>query len=215
MDEQTCEIAEKTMLGDLMHIIVDTAKALPKPWQQLSEQEQDTWLQSIDKRCKAAISQAVTIIACGNHVSVKATLASVTFKDGVKASVTVDKHSQHRIDLADAAGKDVRLVILDIEGITSENNKPKATKDQRSLDLESNIDTIVDGLIKLATKFVRESRKCTISALQRNFKISHNVASRLLDCLQAENIVSAPDAQGKRVVLTEKKITKAGEKAAK
>lgn len=206
MDKKLREIAQATMLGDLMHVVLDCAKALPKPWQQLSEHEQDTWLRSIDKQCKSAIAQCVTLVAGGNHIAMPATLDSVTFKGGVKASLTIDKHSQNRIDLADAAGKIVQLVIFDPAELTGEKGKPAATKDQKSLPLDDKKNTEAisdDELVKQATHFVRTTRKCTISAIQREFKIGYNRAARTLEKLEALKVVSPADAQGARAVLSE------------
>ncbi|WP_116865659.1 DNA translocase FtsK [Pseudomonas syringae] len=57
--------------------------------------------------------------------------------------------------------------------------------------------------IRMAEAFVRESERCSISALQRKFKIGYNRACRLMDRLVALKVVSPIDAEGRRTVLPE------------
>lgn len=104
------DIAAKTMHGDMMNHMIEMAKALPKPWQQMSEDEQDDWIASIESRCKHIIEQTVSIIASEGFASIDALLAQVVFKDGVKAQLEIPRGAQHAIDLAEAQGKSVRLV---------------------------------------------------------------------------------------------------------
>lgn len=53
----------------------------------------------------------------------------------------------------------------------------------------------------LAETFVRETRRASISALQRKFKIGYGTACRLMDRLVAEGVVSPIDSEGRRQVL--------------
>ena len=78
--EQTRQVAAETMLGDLMHTVIDMAKALQKPWQQLGEREQQDWLDSIEKQCETAAKRVVEIIASGGRTTVVATLKSVSLR---------------------------------------------------------------------------------------------------------------------------------------
>ena len=57
--------------------------------------------------------------------------------------------------------------------------------------------------IRLADSFVRKTGRASISALQRNFKISYGNACRLMDKLVARGVVSSIDAEGRRTVLPE------------
>ncbi|WP_163000010.1 DNA translocase FtsK [Pseudomonas viridiflava] len=57
--------------------------------------------------------------------------------------------------------------------------------------------------IRMAEAYVRESERCSISALQRKFKIGYNRACRLMDRLVALKVVSPIDAEGRRTVLPE------------
>tara|TARA_B100001063_G_scaffold244727_1_gene278330 strand:+ start:7991 stop:9139 length:1149 start_codon:yes stop_codon:yes gene_type:complete len=52
-----------------------------------------------------------------------------------------------------------------------------------------------------AVEFVRESRRASVSAVQRKFRIGYNRGARLIEQLEAEGIVSKPGHNGARDVL--------------
>ena len=53
----------------------------------------------------------------------------------------------------------------------------------------------------LAATFVRETGRASISALQRNFKLSYGSACRLMDGLVVRGVVTPIDSEGRRTVL--------------
>lgn len=53
----------------------------------------------------------------------------------------------------------------------------------------------------LAAAFVRKTSRASISALQRNFKLSYGNACRLMDGLVRQGVVSSIDSEGRRTVL--------------
>jgi S-DNA-T family DNA segregation ATPase FtsK/SpoIIIE len=62
-------------------------------------------------------------------------------------------------------------------------------------------DQALDPLFDQAVAFVAESRRGSISSVQRKFKIGYNRAARLIEQMEAEGIVSAPGHNGNREVL--------------
>ncbi|WP_265184192.1 DNA translocase FtsK [Pseudomonas aeruginosa] len=56
-------------------------------------------------------------------------------------------------------------------------------------------------LAAAAEKFVVESQRASISALQRKFKIGYNEAVRQMEGLEAKGVVSTVDDKGARSVL--------------
>ena len=58
-----------------------------------------------------------------------------------------------------------------------------------------------DALYDEAVRFVIDSRKASISSVQRRFKIGYNRAARLIEDMEAAGIVSAAESNGSREVL--------------
>ena len=62
-------------------------------------------------------------------------------------------------------------------------------------------DSEMDALYDEAVMFVTESRKASISSVQRRFKVGYNRAARMIEDMEAAGVVSAPEGNGSRQVL--------------
>jgi len=58
-----------------------------------------------------------------------------------------------------------------------------------------------DPLYDEAVAFVTESRKASISSVQRKLKIGYNRAARMIEAMEAAGVVSAAGSNGQREVL--------------
>lgn len=58
-----------------------------------------------------------------------------------------------------------------------------------------------DPLYDEAVRFVTESRKASISSVQRRFKVGYNRAATMIEDMENAGVVSAPESNGTRVVL--------------
>jgi S-DNA-T family DNA segregation ATPase FtsK/SpoIIIE len=63
------------------------------------------------------------------------------------------------------------------------------------------VDSESDALYDEAVQFVTESRKASISSVQRRFKVGYNRAATMIEDMEAAGIVSPPESNGSRVVL--------------
>ena len=57
------------------------------------------------------------------------------------------------------------------------------------------------AMLEQAIEFVKETRRATVSGLQRKFKIGFNQAARLMDAMESMGVVSKPGHNGVREVL--------------
>lgn len=64
---------------------------------------------------------------------------------------------------------------------------------------ESDMDPMYDE----AVAFILKSRKASISGVQRALRIGYNRAARLIDQMEADGIISAPEANGNRTILAQ------------
>ncbi len=62
-------------------------------------------------------------------------------------------------------------------------------------------DSESDAMYDQAVAFVVQSRKASISSVQRRFKIGYNRAARIIEDMEAAGIVSSPEHNGSRTVL--------------
>ncbi len=67
--------------------------------------------------------------------------------------------------------------------------------------LEVNTGSETDAMYDQAVAFVIQSRKASISSVQRRFKIGYNRAARIVEDMEAAGVVSAPEHNGSRTVL--------------
>jgi hypothetical protein len=131
----TVELAQATMLGDLMQIVVDEVKAAPDVWQKLSEHKQDALIHRVEQRVREAVRQCVELIAANGRVAIPGAIESVQVKDALKAVVIVAKSDPHRHELIDATKKAVMIVIADPTDYHGGAGDVQADKDQPELPL--------------------------------------------------------------------------------
>jgi S-DNA-T family DNA segregation ATPase FtsK/SpoIIIE len=66
---------------------------------------------------------------------------------------------------------------------------------------ESPEDTEQDALYDQAVRIVTETRRASISGIQRRLKIGYNRAARMIEAMEAAGIVSPAEGNGTREVL--------------
>ncbi|MGR5062596.1 DNA translocase FtsK 4TM domain-containing protein [Photobacterium sp. DNB22_13_2] len=112
-----------------------------------------------------------------------------------------------RVHGAFASDEDVHNVVNDwkargkpqyIEGILEENQGSEGLlPGEASSGGEDDLDQLFDEV----AAFVAESRRASVSGVQRRFKIGYNRAARIVEQLEAHGIVSAPGHNSNREVL--------------
>jgi S-DNA-T family DNA segregation ATPase FtsK/SpoIIIE len=83
-------------------------------------------------------------------------------------------------------------------------NETQLTTDGLSISatgLPESVDAEQDELYDHAVAFVTESRRASISSVQRQLRIGYNRAARLVEEMEAAGIVSPPEHNGQREVL--------------
>ncbi|MDD5633118.1 MAG: DNA translocase FtsK 4TM domain-containing protein [Methylococcales bacterium] len=85
-----------------------------------------------------------------------------------------------------------------LEDITRETSD---TNDSYSMNGDGGSNSETDSLYDEAVAFVTDSRKASISSVQRRFKVGYNRAATMIEDMEAAGIVSAAESNGSRVVL--------------
>lgn len=137
------EYAQEFLLGAMIKAATKHLKTLAKPWGELKESEQHRVLGYVHDDCRAAVRDAIDIIASNARLSFKAHVAAVTFKDGVKATLELAKTPEAH-SLADAEGSYVTVVIEECSKLLNEGDALEADPDQKPLFDASTGDATVD-----------------------------------------------------------------------
>ena len=85
-----------------------------------------------------------------------------------------------------------------LEDITRESSD---SNDGYSMNGDGGGNSETDALYDEAVAFVTDSRKASISSVQRRFKVGYNRAATMIEDMEAAGIVSAAESNGSRVVL--------------
>lgn len=131
----TVAFAREELGGKLLALCVKQLESFKVPWNMTAEKNQEIALAKMREVIGKAVNDAVLIIASDRRPTLRAKVDSVTFKDGVKAVLTLGGSTDGRHDLADAAGGTVLLCLIPGEYATG-TEKVAASSDQRGLDLQ-------------------------------------------------------------------------------
>ena len=127
------ELAREYLMGELMSAATRQLRSIDKPWLRLPEDKQKKVLAEVQDDIQKAVRQAVEVIASDDRTVFRASVESVTFKDGVKAVLTMGNTIASH-ELADTAGGGVFVVIENPARYTQVGeNAPKADADQPEL----------------------------------------------------------------------------------
>lgn len=125
------EFAAENLARALVEKMVDEIRELDQPWSSTSESEQSVVLARISDTVRRAVTDAALTIAARGSKAVVCNLFSVTFKDGVRAVITMPPGSDMRHELADRATEDVVMVFADpgdfmqgLDGIEADKDQP-------------------------------------------------------------------------------------------
>ena len=201
-DETVFSTSAHTMHTDLMGVVINTCKALPNVWQKMNEEQQQDFINSIDRQIKELVTCCVKTIAADDRPYVLAKVAQVTFKGPVEAKMVIARNPDGSMpsgahDIADQTGQQVMIILPSIEDYAAtEDDKPTAQEDQPDL-----LDSASDDLYDEAVAFATETGTISISALQRELKVGYNRAARLVDIMEKAGVVGPLQNNGQRLVL--------------
>ncbi len=135
VENPALDLAAATLTGDLRDFILDRLKheQSKRPWHERSEADQRATVHEVEAAVRSTIVRAVELISGEGKRSIKATLESVTVKDGIKASLSLSKFDPHRFGLIDATGHTVLIIVADPDEFTGEREPVTINPDQASM----------------------------------------------------------------------------------
>lgn len=131
--EKSREWATDRLAATLVEKCIDELRDLQQPWSKTPEAEQTVIIARVTEAVRRGVKEAALAIAARGNKAVICNLFSVTFKDGVRATITMPPGSDMRHELADRATQDVCLVFADPQDFMSGLDEIAADKDQPPL----------------------------------------------------------------------------------
>ena len=130
---KTAISAQSSLGKDLLVAMVDALrKTSPAAWGSMTQEQQQDVIDGLAHRIQVHVVQAISTLAQAQHIVIEAHVDSVTFKDGVKATLTAMKgDGAHQ--LADAQGSSVLVVITDATKYLETMDQVRGEADQRAL----------------------------------------------------------------------------------
>lgn len=217
-------LAHQLLVRDLVEAAMFEWQNIAAPFNKLNEGQRQEVTDRVTEKVTTAVYTAIGIISSRSVDTIPLTVADAKFKaKSITVTATIDAQDPNRHGLIDVAGKLCLLVLAPndyAEGLDS----LQVERDQREMplhvrdltgslfpaggtgadELASYDDNVQDGedpLYSDAVAFVIESRRPSISAIQRKLKIGYNRAARILEGMEQVGIVTAMNSNGTREVL--------------
>ncbi len=126
----------KTMTGDLRDRFLAMLKYEQdkRPWSERSEEDQRVTIHTVEAAIQDYVRSAVELIAAGGLPTIKATLDQVVVKEGMKLILLMDKTHEQRLQIMDAVGGTILLVVADASAFMGEREPVAIKPDQRDIE---------------------------------------------------------------------------------
>ena len=217
--------AHQLMVRDMVDAALSELRNIKVPFPRLGEDDQQEVIERLTKQAEDVVTTAISIISARSVDTIPVTVVDAKFKaKAITVTAAIDAPDPNRHGLIDVAGK-LCLLVLAPNDYNEGTDGIRAERDQRELPLsagaiaeamyrerrdpapeaddepEHTTTASTDGLYDEAVAFVIESRRATISAVQRKLKVGYNRAAALMDLMEKEGVVSPIDHTGAREVM--------------
>lgn len=226
LDTPPSVLAHELLVHDLVNAGLFELQNLHSPYGKLNEGQQQEVIDRLTEAATEAVHNAIAIISSRNVSTIEVTMKEVKFNSKqLTLTSIVDAKDPNRHDLIDSAGR-LCLLVMAPDDYAEGLDFIQPDRDQKDLplhvsqltgnlfngqsseadDLDSEPEFIgdQDPLYAEGIQFVTETRRASISALQRKLKIGYNRAARMLEWMELQGVVTPVDSNGGREVLAQR-----------
>ncbi|NWC74262.1 DNA translocase FtsK [Pseudomonas sp. P7759] len=215
-------LAHELLVHDLVNMVLFEVKNIHSPWSKLNEGCQQEVIDRAVKSATEAAHTAINIISSRNVEVVEVKVIDAKFKEkAITITANIDANDPNGGALAKVPGKmcllvlaptdyddgldfirpdrdqpDLPLHVSDFTGSLFAGNGPDEPDGE-----EVFVGHDQDPLYAEAVQFVTETRRASISAVQRHLKVGYNRAARMIEWMETQGIVTELDSNGGREVL--------------
>lgn len=129
------DFAAEEMGKKLLESLIGVVQSIKRPWNEMTQSEQDDAIGKMRFAVKVATTQAVRLIGSNGATHVVGTLDQITIKDGVKAVVQIGKNAENLPELFEAQGGEV-LIVCSRQDYLDGINEVQGEPDQGSFEME-------------------------------------------------------------------------------
>ncbi|GLO24215.1 hypothetical protein PPUJ21368_20430 [Pseudomonas putida] len=216
-------LAHELMVHDLVEAALFELRNIKMPFTRLGEDDQQEVIDRITEKASDVVRSAVSIIAARGATTIELTMKEVKF-DAKKLTATgiIDAKAPNRKELIDSAGH-LCLLVMAPDDYHEGTDFVKPERDQHELplsateriagmgldlglDRQQQQDELPDGpdpLYQEALSFVQSTRRASVSAIQRHLKIGYNRATRMIEQMESDGVVTPIDSNGGREVIAQ------------
>lgn len=219
LDTPLSVLAHELLVHDLVNAGLFELKNLHSPYSKLNEGQQQEVIDRLSEAATEAVHNAIAIISSRNVSTIEVTMKEVKFNSKqLTLTSIVDAKDPNRHDLIDSAGR-LCLLVMAPDDYAEGLDFIQPDRDQAEFPLhvseltgslfgsqsggtgEQEFVGDQDPLYAEAVQFVAETRRASISAVQRKLKVGYNRAARMLEWMETQGIVTPMDTNGGRDVL--------------
>lgn len=219
-------IAHELLVHDLVQAALFEFRNVRAPFHSLNEGQQQEVIDRVTEAAEKSVYNAISIISSRNVDTIPVTIVDAKFKaKAITVTAAIDAQDPNRHGLIDVAGRLCLLVLAPndyaegLDGIKAERDQPdlplhvsdltgslfdgKPTGPDEPDGEEVFVGHDQDPLYVEAVQFVTETRRVSISAVQRHLKIGYNRAARMIEWMETQGIVTQMNSNGSREVLAQ------------
>jgi S-DNA-T family DNA segregation ATPase FtsK/SpoIIIE len=219
-------LAHELLVHDLVNMVLFEVKNIHSPWSKLNEGCQQEVIDRAVKSATEAAHTAINIISSRNVDVVEVKVIDAKFKEkAITITANIDVNDPNGGALAKVPGKMCLLVVaptdyddgldfirpdrdqpdlpLHVSDLTGSLFDGKATGPDEPEGEEVFVGHDQDPLYAEAVQHVIETRRASVSAVQRHLKVGYNRAARMIEWMEAQGIVTQMNSNGSREVLTQ------------
>lgn len=200
-----------TLAGDLRDTLLIQFRDVNTAWSVMSEDKQRDFCHGIEIASRDLVRQAVRLLTDYRFPRCVVDLGELKIVGGDKAriegKIVAANLPEYREVLGDHVNTKVLLLCIDSDTFMGEKEPAKVDPDQPDLPIDGSADVeaeaIASVMVRKARDLILRERKASTSFIQKRLAIGYNKAARIMEFLEAEGFVSAPDSVGKRSIIEE------------
>lgn len=219
-------LAHELLVHDLVNMVLFEVKNIHSPWSKLNEGCQQEVIDRAVKSATEAAHTAINIISSRNVEVVEVKVIDAKFKEkAITITANIDANDPNGGALAKVPGKMCLLVLaptdyddgldfihpdrdqpdlpLHVSDLTGSLFEHRATGPDEPDGEEVFVGHDQDPLYAEAVQFVTETRRASISAVQRHLKVGYNRAARMIEWMETQGVVTQMDTNGGREVMVQ------------